>query len=254
MVLLRDGLVRKDTRMKKQIDNESLRDSRYAKLNILFARYKEVRDENAREALRCEAYNAYSYDSLCWRFSSWPTSWVDEVRIGMQKKIDDAIADPGIVTKKFSGYLYCWLRSFQSSVKAKRSREIIGLPQSPDDGEVVSEEEGDVFNVSDDVNETRDSDRRTPATALVCREKEVFMHMLWSYALSIEGIRGDVFRLYLKALEARGDVLIKNKYKYKNIASQLNIDADTVASHIHRGKLDLRKRFWSAAKECGVFD
>ena len=248
MVLLRGVSSERTRAMKKQTPNESLGGSRWQKLNILFLHYKTLRDDASRDALKIAAYEVYSYDYLCWRLSSWPTSWVDEVQLGMQKKIDDAITDPSIITKKFSGYLWGWFRSFQSSVKEKRSREDIGLPTAPDEGDEVSEKEGYIFGATNGVNEIRDSDRRTPVSAIERREKEKFQHMLWESGLKTN----EIFKLYMMGLMTRDQGYVKEEFKYKGIAKKLGLKQNTVASVIRRTKLALKMSFQSLAHTWGI--
>ena len=252
--LLIRGESRKEYNMKKAESNNSDKLSVWDELDIKFFRYKELRDDTSREALQVTAYEAYSYDYLQRRLSSWPTTWVDVVRTRLCEKIDDAIDNPEVVATSFKGYLYGWFRSIRSSVNEKRSREVIGLLSAPDGGDMTTDEEGSLSETTTVINETRDSDRRTAATNAEGKEMSAFMCMLWTEAWNTKGLPGRIFRLYMMGLLARQHGAIKEEFKYKGIANQLGLNPQTVASYIRRTKLALRKSFQERAHAWGIID
>ncbi len=234
--------------------NDCLSVSRWANLNTLFVRYRTLRDDASRDALEVAAYEAYSYEYLQRRFSSLPTTWVEEIGIRLCEKIDDAIDDPTVIDANFNGYVSWWLRSIKNSVKAKRSREVAGLPSAPDGDDMTIDEGGDLYNPTTDNCETRDCDRKTAATNVEEEEKRVFMRVLWAEAFNIKGLRGQIFRLYMVGLMARANRTSDDEFKYKGIARKLSLNPQTVASHIRRTKLALRKSFLSLAHVRGIIE
>lgn len=240
--------------MKKAESDNPDKLSVWRELDIKFSRYKELRDEASREAVKIAAYEAYSFEYLQSRFSDWPTTSVEEIGIRLCKKIDDAIDDPSVIETSFNGYVCWWLRSIMGSVKAKRSREVVGLPSAPDGGDVTADEEGCFCDTAPAIGETRDSDMRTAATYLEGKEKLAFMSILWAEAWNTKGLPGRIFRLYMMGLLARQHGAIKEEFKYKGIANQLGLNTQTVASHIRRTKLALRKSFQERAHAWGIID
>ena len=240
--------------MKKAESDNPDKPSIWRELDIKFFRYKELRDEASREAVQIAAYEAYSFTYLQRRFSNWPTTWVEEIGIRLNKKINDAIDDHSIIETSFNGYIWWWLRSIMDSVKEKRSREVIGVPSAPDGDDMTTDDEGFLSETTTGINETRDSDRRTAATNAEDKEKIAFMCMLWTEAWNTKGLQGRIFRLYMMGLLARKHGVIKDEFKYKGIANQLGLNPQTVASHIRRTKLALRESFMERAHAWGIID
>ena len=241
--------------MEKQTPNDCHSESPWANLNMLFVRYRTLRDDASRNALRIAAYEAYSPDYLLRRFFTWPTTWVEEISIRLNKKIDDAVDDPTVIETSFNGYVCWWLRSIMSSVKSKRSREVVGLPSAPDgDDMTIDDEEGYLSNTTTVIGETRDSDRRTAATNVEAKERRSFGRMLWAEAWNTPGQRGTILRYYMMGLLAREQGTNNEEFKYKGIARKLGLNPNTVASEIRRAKLSLRESFLERAQAWGIVD
>lgn len=240
--------------MKKQTPNECHSGSPWATLNILFVRYCTLRDEASRDALKIAAYEAYSPDYLLRRFFTWPTTWVEEIGIKLCKKIDDAIDNPSVIETNFNGYVSWWLRSIMSSVKSKRSREVVGLPSAPDGDDMTIDEEEYLSDTTAIIGETRDSDRRTAATNVEGKERRSFSRKLWTEAWNTKGQRGRILRLYMMGLLTREQGTTNEEFKYAGIVRKLGLNPNTVASEIRRAKLSLRESFLERAHAWGIVD
>lgn len=235
-------------------NNECHSVSPRARLNMLFEQYRMVRDDASRDALRIAAYEAYSLDYLLRKFFSWPTTWVEEIGIKLNKKIDDAIDDPSVIEASFSGYVCWWLRSIMDSVKSKRSWEVESLPSAPDGDDMISDDDAYLSDTTTGINETRDSDRRTAATNVEAKERRSFGRMLWAEAWNTPGQRGTILRYYMMGLLMREQGTNKEEFKYKGIAHKLGLNPNTVASEIRRAKLSLRESFLEHAQAWGIVD
>ncbi len=94
----------------------------------------------------------------------------------------------------------------------------------------------------------------SPADEMEQYEEEVFKHKLWKSAWNTKGLNGEIFRLYMLGFVSRANGVLKEESKYKGIADRLGMNPSTVASHIRRTKLALRKSYQSLAHTWGIIE
>jgi hypothetical protein len=205
--------------MKKQTPNECRSGSPWARINILFLKYRVLRDEDSKNKLCNEVANTYTLEFVKAKRPDWSDRWCDEVYSRLYLKFVNVLNNPDCVKKgkdgvyKLTAYMSSALYSIAADVYRHYSKE----------DEVAK------------VAQFKASERKN-------QQELKFADIVWKAAMNMPGIRGDVFRLYMSGIRSRTDECVVNKaYTLDGIASRLGLTQTCVATHIRRAKMSLER-------------
>lgn len=207
-----------------------LNGSIWTRINILFLKYRVLRDQDTKNMLCEEVANTYTFEFIKSKRPNWSDRWCDEVYSRLYMKFMNVLDNPDCVKKgkdgayKLTAYLSSALFSTSADVyrHCAREEEVVKMAQA------------------------KASEKRN-------LQELMFADIVWKTAINMPGVRGEVFRLYMSGIMSRTDERAVNKaYTLDGIASRLGLTQTGVATHIHRAKIFLEHKLHPLGLKMGV--